>query len=76
MMQKMRGEAKCGMEHQERQPRRAEAWSGGRNRKNSDSLGEQEKEFQANSSVPKGFIRDSEPYVPNWWSLEFKGIKK
>lgn len=40
------------------------AW--GENRKNSDRLGEKGKEFQVNTSVPKGFIMDSKPGLSKW----------
>lgn len=59
-MQKIR-EAACDLECQERRLRKGKTWPGGRNRKNSDRLGEKGKGFQANSSVLKDLIRGSEP---------------
>lgn len=63
-MKKIRGEAECGLECQERLPKRSKTWPGGRSRNNSDRLGKKGKEFQVNSSVPKGLTRDPELVFP------------
>lgn len=62
--QKIR-EAECDLECQERQLEKGKTWPGGRNRKNSDRLGEKGKGFRANSSVLKRLIRGSEPELSN-----------